>query len=201
MKLRLLVLSIASGVLITAGIALGQSGGQALSSGKTTICHRTSSLSKPYVRMRVSNKALAAHLRHSWDLLPAPATCPTQRQPLTPTRGGRPLYATLTGTLGGDPDGTGTALVRLNPGLGVVCYRLSGSNILLPATAAHIHRGSTAAIVVGLSAPDTSGTAQGCTTGVARALVKEILQDPSAFYVNVHTTDYPGGAIRGDLSK
>jgi len=201
MKLRLLVLSIASGVLITAGIALGQNGGQAGSTGKTTICHRTSSLSKPYVRMRVSNKALAAHLRHSWDLIPAPATCPTQRQPLTPTRGGRPLYATLTGTLGGDPDGTGTALVRLNPGLGVVCYRLSGSNILLPATAAHIHRGSTAAIVVGLSAPDTSGTAQGCTTGVARALVKEILQDPSAFYVNVHTTDYPGGAIRGDLSK
>ena len=201
MKLRLLVLSIASGVLITAGIALGQSGGQALSSGKTTICHRTSSLSKPYVRMRVSNKALASHLRHSWDLIPAPATCPTQRQPLTPTRGGRPLYATLTGTLGGDPDGTGTALVRLNPGLGVVCYRLSGSNILLPATAAHIHRGSTAAIVVGLSAPDASGTAQGCTIGVARALVKEILQDPSAFYVNVHTTDYPGGAIRGDLSK
>jgi len=201
MKLRLLVLSIASGVLITAGIALGQSGGQALSSGKTTICYRTSSLSKPYVRMRVSNKALAAHLRHSWDLIPAPATCPTQRQPLTPTRGGRPLYATLTGTVGGDPDGTGTALVRLNPGLGVVCYRLSGSNILLPATAAHIHRGSTAAIVVGLSAPDASGTAQGCTTGVARALVKEILQDPSAFYVNVHTTDYPGGAIRGDLSK
>ena len=201
MKLRLLVLSIASGALITAGIALGQNSGQAGSTGKTTICHRTSSLSKPYVRMRVSNKALAAHLRHSWDLIPAPATCPTQRQPLTPTRGGRPLYATLTGTLGGDPDGTGTALVRLNPGLGVVCYRLSVSNILLPATAAHIHRGSTAAIVVGLSAPDASGTAQGCTTGVARALVKEILRDPSAFYVNVHTTDYPGGAIRGDLSK
>jgi hypothetical protein len=201
MKLRLLLLSITAGALMTAGIALGQSGGQAQSSGKTTICHRTSSLGKPYVRMRVSNKSLAAHLRHSWDVIPAPPTCPTQRQPLTPTRGGRPLHAMLTGALGGDPDGAGTALVRLNPGLGVVCYQLSVSNILLPATAAHIHRGSTAAIVVGLTAPDVSGAAQGCTTGVARALVKEILRDPSAFYVNVHTTDYPGGAIRGDLSK
>ncbi|PHR12451.1 MAG: hypothetical protein COA41_19295 [Sphingopyxis sp.] len=25
--------------------------------------------------------------------------------------------------------------------------------------------------------------------------------DPSAFYVNVHTAEYPGGAIRGQLSR
>lgn len=41
----------------------------------------------------------------------------------------------------GDPDGSGTATLRLNPGLEQVCFELSVSNIALPATGAHIHVG------------------------------------------------------------
>jgi hypothetical protein len=36
---------------------------------------------------------------------------------------------------------------------------------------------------------------------VLRALVKQILVHPENFYVNVHTTTYPGGAISGTLAK
>jgi hypothetical protein len=36
---------------------------------------------------------------------------------------------------------------------------------------------------------------------VARPLVKQILQHPGNFYVNVHTTAFPAGAIQGTLSK
>jgi hypothetical protein len=32
-------------------------------------------------------------------------------------------------------------------------------------------------------------------------LLREILQSPETFYVNVHPTDYPPGAIRGQLAR
>jgi hypothetical protein len=101
-----------------------------------------------------------------------------------------------------DPDGTGTAIVRLRRDVGSVCYRLSVQNLKLPAAGAHIHRGAAGTngpIVVQFAAPDASGVSSGCTTGVATALIDEILANPAGFYVNVHTTEYPGGAIRAQL--
>jgi hypothetical protein len=56
--------------------------------------------------------------------------------------GGRLLTTTLTGEaevpVMGDPDGTGTASVRVNVGKMQICYTLSVSGIM-DATAAHIH--------------------------------------------------------------
>jgi hypothetical protein len=34
-----------------------------------------------------------------------------------------------------------------------------------------------------------------------KALADKILDDPSGYYVNVHNTEYPGGAVRGQLTK
>ena len=68
------------------------------------------------------------------------------------------------------------------------------------ATLAHIHRApstSPGPIVVHLNAP-TNGTSSGCAS-ISRALARELIQTPQAFYVNVHNTDYPGGAVRGQL--
>jgi hypothetical protein len=120
--------------------------------------------------------------------------------------GGRPLSAVLTGAAEvpgpGDPDGSGTAFITLNPGLGEICFELSVTGIA-PATAAHIHLapvGVAGPVVVPL-APPSSGVSSGCISGLPREGVKAILQDPAAYYVNVHNAEYPAGALRGQLSK
>jgi cytoskeletal protein RodZ len=48
-------------------------------SKKVTICHRTHSKKKPYVKIRVSVNALTAHLRHG-DILAGAGPCPTTVQ-------------------------------------------------------------------------------------------------------------------------
>jgi hypothetical protein len=121
--------------------------------------------------------------------------------------GGRKFTTTLTGAAEapgpGDPDGSGTAFLSLNPGAGQVCFELSVSGIALPATGAHIHvapAGSPGPVVVPLTPPDASGTSSGCVSA-SRELIIAIIQDPDAYYVNVHSTEFPAGAVRGQLSK
>ena len=123
--------------------------------------------------------------------------------------------ATLAGTVGesyntalvgqqevpgpGDPDGTGTAKVTADATLNQVCYELTVQNITRP-TAAHIHRGARGVAgppVIKLDAP-TNGASNGCIK-VEKSVAAAIIADPSQYYVNVHTADYPNGAIRGQL--
>ncbi|CAN7395235.1 CHRD domain-containing protein [Phenylobacterium sp. LjRoot219] len=102
----------------------------------------------------------------------------------------------------GDPKGGGTAALRLDLARSQICYDLKVANISLPATGAHIHRApatESGSVVVLLSAPGPNGLSTGCTA-VTHELAQEILADPAQFYVNVHTTDRPAGALRGQLS-
>lgn len=128
--------------------------------------------------------------------------------------GGRPFESALStetfteadgSAYTGDPDGTGTAWLTINVGQQEVCWKLQVANVApLPARAAHIHKapaGSSGGIVVGLSAPDASGMAAGCDAGYSRELLKDILQNPELYYVNVHTAEHPRGAVRGQLEK
>ena len=54
-------------------------------------------------------------------------------------------------------------------------------------------------MVVTLITPDADGSVEGCVSA-PRALIKQILKNPAGYYVNVHTSDFPAGAIRGQLS-
>jgi hypothetical protein len=117
---------------------------------------------------------------------------------------GRPLHADLSGAAEvpvlGDPDGTGRASIRVNPGQGTVCYDITVSNVD-PILAAHIHLGAAGVpggIVVHL--PPSGGVISGCEE-VSRELAKAIMKDPQAYYVNVHNQPFPGGAARGQLEK
>lgn len=126
---------------------------------------------------------------------------------------GRPLTTSLSGAQevpsgAGDPDGTGTAKLTLNAGREQVCYELTWQNLDGIVQRAHIHEapaGVNGGIVVSLfegeSFPGT-GSATGCDLGDAtRGEIRRILIDPSGFYVNVHDSVRPPGAIRGQLSR
>jgi hypothetical protein len=116
--------------------------------------------------------------------------------------GGRPFRLELSGAAENppaDPDGSGAATIRLNPGRERICFSITVEDIA-PATAAHIHEapvGSNGPVVVGL-APPTDGSSSGCVDA-ERDLIFEIMADPEEYYVNVHNAEYPGGAVRGQL--
>lgn len=105
----------------------------------------------------------------------------------------------------GDPDGTGTAAITVNVGQRRVCWDISVNNISAPIRA-HIHKApvlTNGPIVVGFFEP-AAVALKGCTPTtqpVDRRLLMDIIQHPRDYYVNVHTADFPAGAIRGQLSK
>lgn len=130
-----------------------------------------------------------------------------------PDRGtGRPLTTTLTpdqevAPFVGIEGASGSFSARFNPGLGQICVdlRTDGVDLVL----AHIHEGP-----AGTNGPvpfdfselvDTeSGTAIGCLSA-DRDLIKEIIANPSDYYVNVHE-DVPPNAgffsgVRGQLGR
>ena len=99
----------------------------------------------------------------------------------------------------GDPDGTATATIDI--AAGKLCYDVAYRK-LAPVTAAHIHAGAAGKAgdpVVTLKL-DTDEYIKGCTP-VTAEVAAALLADPGAYYVNVHTTELPKGAIRGQLDK
>lgn len=172
---------------------------------RVAICHKTTSTARPYVKTVVrSSAALRLHQRHAADIIPAPAgACP--RSVLTARSGGTAITTDLLGIVErpepGDPDGEGDATIRLRRGQGQICFRLDVQDIRLPAVGAHIHRGNAnvaGPVVVALRNPNANGDASGCV-GASRTVVAQILRSRASFYVNVHSTDFPEGAIRGQL--
>lgn len=123
---------------------------------------------------------------------------------LTLAIGGAPRVTSLSGAEevpAADPDGTGFAAITLNVGQRTVCWELSVTDIA-PATAAHIHSapaGVNGPVVVPLS-PPSSGSSAGCANADP-TLIQSIIDDPELYYVNVHNADFPGGAVRGQLSN
>jgi CHRD domain len=170
---------------------------------KKALCHRTSSAKNPYVKVSLSTKTLAGYLKkHPADIYPVPSGgCPKS---LLATTGGKAFDVTLVGeseSPAGDPVGNGTATIRLRLGQAQACYKLAAKN-LPAAVAAHIHSGaagSSGPVVIPLATPGSDGTSSGCAT-TTRALVAQILANPGNFYVNVHTAEFPAGAIRGQLT-
>jgi CHRD domain len=120
---------------------------------------------------------------------------------------GRPLTTTLTGAEEVPPadlDATGQAKLTLNQGKNEVCFDISWADVDGAVFAGHIHvgpAGTNGPVVVTLLSGSFAGTdsASACIPNVDAELIKAIRKDPDAYYVNVHSVTFPGGAVRGQL--
>ena len=145
--------------------------------------------------------------------LPLAAVFATSSVAQPAAEGGRKYTTELTGEAEvnaagepnkGDLDGTGSAKVTVNVGQQRVCWDMTVADIAQP-TRSHIHKApatTTGGIVVSFFETAETADLNGCTTTpVNRDLLKDILQNPQDYYVNVHNADFPAGALRGQLSK
>lgn len=113
--------------------------------------------------------------------------------------------ATLTGAQevgGGDSDGWGKAEISITDEFDQVCWDVNSVRNIGPITAAHIHIGAR-----GVNGPPVftlrrngEGEYKGCADG-GEWTEDRIEGNPHMFYVNLHTAQYPNGAIRGQLSR
>ena len=103
----------------------------------------------------------------------------------------------------GDPNGKGFVSLDVYPN-GTVCYTGKVQAIGRQITGAHIHvgvAGTAGDVVVDLDpfgADITGNMASHCVVTSAETAAA-IIATPSDYYVNVHTTAFPGGAVRGQL--
>lgn len=95
-----------------------------------------------------------------------------------------------------DADGVGLAVVTIDGT--TLRYSVWTQNIAAP-TAAHIHAGAAGTNGAVLVPFDVATLTNGSTT-ITAEIANQIRANPSGFYVNVHNADFPGGAIRGQLT-
>jgi hypothetical protein len=101
----------------------------------------------------------------------------------------------------GDPNGTGMARMIFYPMKNKICYRVTVSGIQT-ATKAHLHMGNAGEVgpvKLGLLPPRNS--ARECIRGLGERFIRKIASNSSRYYVDVHNNEYPGGALRGQLSR
>jgi hypothetical protein len=119
------------------------------------------------------------------------------------------FVVSLTGANGGDPDGSGTAVIRLDTRTSQVCYTITVRGIGFPTEpapglgAAHIHTFATGGIFVDLETTwvgqNNAFTSTGCVD-VTSAQLSALLTAPQNYYINIHTVEFPGGALSGALA-
>ena len=132
-------------------------------------------------------------------------TASTAGAPRTTVVGSRPtkLYTVaLTGATEkprGAPHGGGIAIIAFH-GPSKVCFRFAHLHGFIDATVAHIHTGTvghSGPVLVALSSGPKLHH-RGCLA-ISPTVSRAIWNRPSAYYVNVHSRRYPGGAVRAQL--
>jgi hypothetical protein len=102
--------------------------------------------------------------------------------------------------------GTGNATVTFDSTRQNIAVTITVANLGSPINNFHIHEGAAGVggpvviNLIGLGGVFVNGTMTGTFPVPDPALVQRMVQNPAGFYVNVHTAQCPGGAIRGQLS-
>ena len=100
----------------------------------------------------------------------------------------------------GDTDGWGRARIDVYDNWDRLCADLEVRSVG-DVTAVHIYRGTEGedgSPVIKLDTPDDNNDSDDCDA-IGDTLADEIQANPTEFYVSVLTTEFPDGAIRGQL--
>lgn len=111
------------------------------------------------------------------------------------------ITATLTGaaeTGGGDPDGIGGFKAEADDESGDFCFTLWAEKTEKP-TMAHVHEGAAGSDGKPVATLEVTGKDSDSCIAMEPELLKKILAAPKDYYVNVHTADFPKGAVRGQI--
>ncbi len=148
---------------------------------------------------------------------PTPTATPTPTSSATATETGTPtataipcttgfLNATMTGAdevSSVVTKGKGTVKLLLDTTAGTITGNWQIDNLSGPITASHIHTGSSGTngpVLISLGPlPSAGGTFATLSNAPVKSM-QDVLANPSAFYINVHTSMHPGGEIRGQLA-
>jgi hypothetical protein len=101
----------------------------------------------------------------------------------------------------GEPDAFGIVVMGMDSENGTVCYE-GFVDAEGPFVGNHIHEGrmdENGPIVVELEDPTEDGEIPLVCHDADAEILVAIEEDPSSYYVNVHTEEFPAGAVRGQL--
>ncbi len=101
----------------------------------------------------------------------------------------------------GEKGGNGKATIEVKKSKRKVCFEITFKNIAEP-NSGNLHKG-----VKGEKGPrkidfftkPTASPAEGCVKKVKKKLLNKVQNHPENFYVQLHNTQFPDGAIRGQL--
>jgi CHRD domain len=103
----------------------------------------------------------------------------------------------------GDPDGAAVAFIKVKGNR--VTYSVTWKGVSAP-TLGHLHNapagknGPVAVTLFGTPMPDTVDAAVGAAAFEDATLADKIRTNPTDFYFNLHTAEFPGGAVRGQFN-
>ena len=97
----------------------------------------------------------------------------------------------------GDLDGGGVAKLVIDTATNEIDWQFLVSGIDTPLTGAHIHSGA-----AGTNGPVVVNfNAQFSGANLVDADLANVATNPAGFYVNLHNSVFPGGAVRGQMSE
>ena len=94
--------------------------------------------------------------------------------------------------------------MRVNRVKGRICFVLTYKKLSGHVTGAFLHKGAEGHIarpIVNLFEGDHASPVQACVHDLRDRIVKRLKRKPEAHYVDVDTSKYPGGAVRGQLQR
>lgn len=97
----------------------------------------------------------------------------------------------------GDLDGSGTAQLFIDTDLNSIDWEFTVTGITLPLSLAHIHQAPAGTN----GTPVVDFNAQLSGADLVDVDLANVVANPSGFYVNLHNTDFSGGALRGQIGN